>query len=238
MLTDEVSLFITKVSEYTIYGLPGVCFRCEFSINHYEDRFAKTLLGEALPESLNHAVDKRKAEFVAGRYAAKIALELLNSDVSKVSIGKDRLPIWPPFYTGSISHTRDIAICVVSKTDHIKSIGIDIENCLESNIAGDIINLVLTETEFKLVGNRTRPNPVTLTLIFSAKESLFKALYLEVGLYFGFDAARVLSIDFDKRKFYIELIKDLTPSLMCGRLFEGLFQLDEQRVLTAIICFK
>ena len=53
--------------------------------------------------------------------------------------------------------------------------------------------LILSADERSRLGSR--PDALTLTLAFSAKESLFKALYPRVGRFFGCDAAALLSLD-------------------------------------------
>ncbi|MGL6523541.1 4'-phosphopantetheinyl transferase superfamily protein, partial [Aeromonas dhakensis] len=53
-----------------------------------------------------------------------------------------------------------------------------------------------------------------LTLIFSAKESLFKALYPRVGRYFDFLDARWLAMT--EQTLTLELVDSLTPTLPAG----------------------
>ncbi|MEL1221549.1 4'-phosphopantetheinyl transferase superfamily protein, partial [Aeromonas hydrophila] len=53
-----------------------------------------------------------------------------------------------------------------------------------------------------------------LTLIFSAKESLFKALYPRVGRYFDFLDARWLTMT--EQTLTLELVGGLTPELPAG----------------------
>ncbi|HDX8597363.1 TPA: 4'-phosphopantetheinyl transferase superfamily protein, partial [Aeromonas dhakensis] len=53
-----------------------------------------------------------------------------------------------------------------------------------------------------------------LTLIFSAKESLFKALYPRVGRYFDFLDARWLTMT--EQTLTLELVGGLTPTLPAG----------------------
>ena len=62
-----------------------------------------------------------------------------------------------------------------------------------------------------------------LTLTFSAKESLFKALYPQVRCYFDFLDARMVAVDMQRQTFVLALLKTLTPNCPAGRRFNGRF---------------
>ncbi|WP_346837721.1 4'-phosphopantetheinyl transferase superfamily protein [Microbulbifer sp. SAOS-129_SWC] len=235
MLSCSLNPYIKDLSEKKIPGFPGICYQCEFYEDGYSDLRVRQLLGENLHESLGRAVPKRKSEFVAGRYLARKALTSLGANSTSVGIGDNRMPLWPDSFVGSISHCREFAICAVAKQNNLKGIGIDIENILNEKSAKDIVNSILLEPEHKLVESYSTPNPSVLTLIFSAKESLFKALYPEVGYYFGFDVAQTTAINFQTGKFTLKLVQELTPALPVGIRFEGLFELDNNKVFTVVI---
>ncbi|MDG9670143.1 4'-phosphopantetheinyl transferase superfamily protein [Hahella sp. CR1] len=235
VLSDSTDLYIKHLSERKIPGFPGVCFQCEFSVDRYSDDMVSHLLGTDLPDSMDRAVAKRRAEFVAGRYVARRALMALGATDLSVGIGENRAPVWPESFTGSISHAQDMAICAVADGDRVKSVGIDVENMLSEKVAADIVGSILTDAEHGFVGSAERPDPKALTLIFSAKESLFKALYVEVGYYFGFEAAKMLTIDWRSGMFRLELLQTLTDALPSGSQFEGRFEIDAQRALTVIV---
>ena len=238
MLSCSVTPYIKHFSEKKISEFTGICYQCNFCTDRYSDLYVKPLLGENLHESLSQAVVKRKSEFVAGRYLARKALIALGANETTVGIGANRVPLWPSSFIGSISHSKDFAICAVANQDDIKRIGIDVENFLDIKVARDIVISVLIESEYKLVGTYTNPNPVVLTLIFSAKESLFKALYPEVGHYFDFDAAQTKKIDFQTGQFTLELVQELGPTLPLGTRFEGTFELGTHQVFTMIVCLN
>jgi enterobactin synthetase component D len=238
MLSDFVPLYIKNFSKKKISGFPGICYQCNFCTDGYSNSNVKHLLGENLHESVVRAVTRRKSEFVAGRYLAKKALIALGANKITVGVGTNRVPLWPDSFIGSISHSNEFAICAVANRDYISRVGIDVENCIDVKVAQDIVGSVLIESEYKFVGSYTNPNPTVLTLIFSAKESLFKALYPEVGRYFDFDAAQIKRIDFHTGQFTIELVQNLGPTLPLGSCFEGAFELKNKQVLTMIISLK
>jgi 4'-phosphopantetheinyl transferase EntD len=72
------------------------------------------------------------------------------------------------------------------------------------------------------------------TLAFSAKESLFKALYPSVGYYFDFSVANITQFNSESNSFTLVLTEDLTAELTKGTEFNGFFQQIEQQVLTLI----
>lgn len=226
--------FIRNLQEKQFDGFAGRCFQCEFDPNCYNDTLAATLLGEALPAQLQSAVVKRQAEFVAGRYLARQALLALQAPATKVGIGAQRNPLWPQGFTGALSHSNQRAICLVAHQAQHAMLGIDVETLLSPAVARDIAGSVLVDAEHRLVGGLEAPEPTLLTLIFSAKESLFKALYPQVGAYFDFSAARLIAVDWQSGRFTLELLQKLTPALGPHQQFCGRFYLAEQQVLTLI----
>ncbi|MDA4925058.1 4'-phosphopantetheinyl transferase superfamily protein [Acinetobacter baumannii] len=239
MEVDSTNYFIKKIYQHKINGLPGICVQIDFLYNYYNDNVTFKLLGKHLPESLKYVAIKRKAEYTAGRYAVQKALRLLEySSDNEVFIGQHGIPIWPQLFTGSISHTSTNAMCVVSHTDEIRSIGIDIENWFNSDLFNNITSSILTGAEYKLLKKYKTLDHNIATLIFSAKESLFKAIYFEAKCYFGFDAAEIVSIDFQKNIFTIKLNVDLNSNLKKGRQFSGLFKFYKDFIFTAVIIYK
>jgi len=217
--------YIKKISEKKISRFTGICYQCDFCVNEYSDSNVKYLLEDNINELLDKAVVKRKSEFVAGRYLSRRALMSLGASNVSVGIGINREPLWPNSFIGSISHSEGVAICAVSHQDDSKRIGIDVEDFFNVKTARDIVSTVLIDAEYELVGTNTNLNPVILTLIFSAKESLFKALYPEVGHYFDFDAAEIKEINFQTGELSLRLVQKLTPNLPVGTYFQGTFEI-------------
>lgn len=146
------------------FGLPGL-YWCEGRISRAAVDLAQ------LPETLRAAVPKRQNEYLAGRRCAAKALR--TAGLPEVVGQKDRAPVWPMGCVGSISHSDTRAVAVVSQTH--AGLGVDVERLMTLAQASDIQALILTDAEAAL-----RPAAMTfesfLTLIFSAKESVYKAL--------------------------------------------------------------
>lgn len=225
--------FIYELRQLHLSGFPGICMQCKFTVKNYTDDLLDVLLGEYSNTLPPKTTVKRKSEFIAGRYLARQALLHLNSESLVVDVGVHREPIWPAGFRGSISHSDDFAVCIVSRNRSFMLIGIDVESYISSDILRDISRLVMNSSELGFIDTAVNPN-VIVTIIFSAKESLFKALYPEVGKKFGFEVATVTSLNVENGRFTLMLNRSLTPELFAGRCFDGVMLLDDLKVITAI----
>ena len=172
-----------------------------------------------LPQNSERFAEKRKAEFIAGRVCAMEALKKLKGDSFDYSpgIGPNREPLWPANIVGSISHSKTQVGVVVS--DSLSHLGLDIETPIEKNRYLKISSQFITETERAKFGD----DPYGGTLIFSAKEALFKALYPSVKTFFGFMDAEVIEITEDSFKIQVLRADDLFQdykSLISGSYIE------------------
>ena len=176
--------------------------------------------GMALPASLQHAAPKRLGEFLAGRLAAREALRPFGLAGSTVAIGSAREPLWPAGMEGSISHSQlagqGVALCGVRPAQG--GMGLDLEAWLEAGQAAQLWPGIADEDEWGRLeagaGALGLDRSRGLTLVFSAKESLFKALYPRVGRYFDFLDARWLTLT--DQTLTLELKAPLTPTLSAG----------------------
>ncbi|MDH0615173.1 MULTISPECIES: 4'-phosphopantetheinyl transferase superfamily protein [unclassified Agrobacterium] len=146
-----------------------------------------------LPPQLLHATPRRKAEFIAGRRCAAEAIRHLTGRTVFPGMGDDRAPAWPEGVIGAISHSHERAIALAGSSERFCGIGIDIERFLTEEEADDIAPQALTANERHNLGNAI--DPFMIGLIFSAKESLFKALYPTVKRPFFFEAAELSGFD-------------------------------------------
>ncbi|MGX5053874.1 enterobactin synthase subunit EntD [Enterobacter asburiae] len=133
---------------------------------------------------------KRKADHLAGRIAAAHAL----NDLTIPAIGPSGEPLWPEGVSGSITHSGTQAMAVVVR-DKLALLGIDCETILPENEAREIKDGIIDAWEERVLSHSGYPFALALTLAFSAKESLFKALFPRVQAWMGFDSARVTMLD-------------------------------------------
>jgi 4'-phosphopantetheinyl transferase EntD len=126
------------------------------------------------------AVEKRKNEYLAGRHCARLGLARMGVHDFLLRAGPDRAPLWPPGIVGSITHTgaQEDGFCgvVLARTQELLSVGVDAE--LAAPLPGELWTMVLTPRERALAQVQPAPERGLLaTLYFSAKESVYKALY-------------------------------------------------------------
>lgn len=161
---------------------------CQFDPQQF-DEDQQRYLASPTYHSLHKAVVKRQAEFVAGRKLAQQALKQIGQGYDRpIAIGTHREPIWPAGITGSIAHCDGWAVCTVLKAEHL-SLGIDIEHRLEYQTASEVQAMIGTAQEWALLAQQF-DLASAVTLLFSAKESLFKALFPQVQIYLDFSDAQ------------------------------------------------
>ncbi|WP_175652387.1 4'-phosphopantetheinyl transferase family protein [Pseudomonas sp. Marseille-P9899] len=211
--------------------VPGVqLVSCAFDPAHLaSDDFQRAAI-EQTP-ALQRSVAKRQAEYLAGRVCARAALQRLDGRDYVPATGDDRAPIWPAGISGSITHGKGWAAAVVARSSDCAGLGLDQESLLDDERAERLAKEILTEAELL----RLDPAQVglTVTLTFSLKESLFKALYPLVLKRFYFEHAEVLEWN-DAGHARLRLLTDLSPEWHHGRELEGQFCLMGDQLLSLV----
>ncbi|MBI3557713.1 MAG: 4'-phosphopantetheinyl transferase superfamily protein [Deltaproteobacteria bacterium] len=193
-------------------------------------------LGIACPESLRKAVAKRQNEFLAGRYCAYRALAQLTPDqLSSIGIGEDYAPVWPKGFVGSITHTRGYVAAAVARAADRCGIGIDVEQVMAQEKATNLCQHILTDEEWRRFENAGAFSVGELvSLVFSAKESVYKCLRPLTGKYFGFQAAELFELSRESGTFKVRLLKSVGGGFEPGWCGSGRFALTSSRVFTAV----
>lgn len=167
---------ITQIVNQSPFAIPGLYWReGRFSISESTSMTTSAdplgRIGIVLPDSLIGAVPKRRSEFLAGRICAALALRAAGQPTE---VGRDgRAPIWPPGVVGSISHSDQRAMAVVSLTH--SAIGVDCETIMTDALAQKLQAEIVGPTE-TLLRPIDMPFASFLTVVFSAKEAVYKAL--------------------------------------------------------------
>lgn len=227
--------FVLSEGWFTLMNIDGVAiYQCEFNKERYRDDYFQ-LLGINFSSTVSSAVVKRKSEFLAGRYCCKKALASIGIHNFDVVVGENRAPKWPAGVKGAISHNSHHAMVAITERTDILGIGIDIESVMSTKTMNDIKDAILREEEHHLLYVPQARAVVVSSLIFSIKESFFKAAYPSTGYYFDFDAITVDKIDYEAKRFYLTVKQDLNPQVRPGMKFDGLFDFVDEQVISMLI---
>jgi enterobactin synthetase component D len=184
-----------------------------------------------IPSSIENASLKRKIEFAAGRYCGIKALEKagLNS-LTSIPFDKNRIPLWPEGFLGSITHSHGKALAQVSMDKWIKGLGIDLEKKMSDGQAKKLIKVILTKGELRRFATLITINLAqTTTLIFSAKESIFKCLFPTLRVWLNFNDIELCHINSNEQTFTIKILKNNLG------LFDGQYSIDDDYIFTRVI---
>lgn len=187
-----------------------------------------------LPEHLKRACLKRKREFILGRLCAYEALKQLDSILIVPGISRDGSTEWPSHIVGSITHSKkEVAVLIAFKRDWL-GLGIDIESLFTLKQALRVAKRVLTIKELKSLSLiPIKQIPLLVSLTFSIKESLFKALFPIIKKRFYFKNSEIISWYLDGRV-RLRLTNNLSSIWTRGKEIQGFFYPYENRILTAI----
>jgi enterobactin synthetase component D len=190
-----------------------------------------------LPSDLLGAVPKRQMQFRAGRFCAQQALAALGCalDCAVLPRTASGMPRWPAGVTGSITHTDEFASAAVACTRDARSLGIDSERVMASARADNVRSHIAQRSELAHAADAGFDDLESLTLVFSAKEALFKRLFPLVGMRFGFHDARLIGIDPRRQSYLVELVRELSAQFPAGTILDGRFEVGESMIHTGML---
>ncbi|MCX4743993.1 4'-phosphopantetheinyl transferase superfamily protein [Kitasatospora sp. NBC_01287] len=127
--------------------------------------------------AVSKAVPRRQAEFRTVRGCARRALGELGVPAVELLPGRRGATAWPPGISGSMTHCPGFRAAAVARTQHAASIGIDAEPNLPTPEV--VLRSATLPPEHRAVTALSdhRPEIRWDRLLFSAKESVFKAWY-------------------------------------------------------------
>jgi 4'-phosphopantetheinyl transferase EntD len=123
---------------------------------------------------------RRRDDFLLGRTAARDALAAIGQPPASIGSASDRSPIWPGAVVGAISHSAGAGAAVAASRAHYRGLGLDLEalTTAVSDRAAERISSPAEQDWLAGGGDDTElPIAVRRLMLFSAKESVFKALY-------------------------------------------------------------
>jgi 4'-phosphopantetheinyl transferase EntD len=196
----------------------------------FADREDPDLFAEEA-ERVARAVERRRSEYAWGRQLARDTLRSLGAEVRGIPSGPDRLPLWPPGYVASITHSRTYCACAAARASDTPGIGIDVE-FIEPRKRNDWYTRVCFDDELEWCESNPDLHLERIFSVFSAKEAFYKAQYLVTRRFLGFGDVRVV---FEGDEF------EITPrvaDLGLQATIRGFRRLEGNRVFSVVILGK
>jgi 4'-phosphopantetheinyl transferase EntD len=152
---------------------------------------------ELFPEeeaAVGNAVPERRREFVTARACAREALSRLGLPAQPIPAGVRGEPIWPAGVVGSITHCRGYRACAVAPATELLTIGVDAE--VDGPLPRGVLDDIALPEERRWLEGAGKGDPAISwdRLLFSIKESIYKAWFPLTRSWLGFEDASV-SID-------------------------------------------
>jgi enterobactin synthetase component D / holo-[acyl-carrier protein] synthase len=181
------------------------------------------------------AAESRRREFITARACAHVALARLGQPPVPVLPGLRGAPQWPEGVTGSITHCADYRAAAVALTKDVVSLAVDAEPDEPLPDHG-MLDLIARDDERARLADLAARMPGTCwdRLLFSAKESVYKAWFPLARCWLDFESADVV-IDAREGTFTAHL---LVPGPLVGgsplNLLRGRWLSDHGLLVTAI----
>jgi 4'-phosphopantetheinyl transferase EntD len=177
----------------------------------------------------------RRREFAAGRACAQRAIAELGVPGGPVLRGVRRAPAFPHGVVGAITHTSGFCAAAVARADAFAGIGLDAERDepLSERAAARICG------KGELAALRALPGrtpELWAAVVFSAKETLYKAYFPLTGFFIGFRDAMISLFPEadDAGRFEARLLRRDAPNAAGQRRFAGRYASDGARVITGL----
>ncbi|GAA2856975.1 putative 4'-phosphopantetheinyl transferase [Actinoplanes cyaneus] len=174
------------------------------------------------------AAPNRRREILTARRCAREALLALGHAPAAILRGATREPLWPTGVAGSITHCAGFRAAAVARTSEITSVGIDAEP--HAPLPPRVLGSVTTPADLTVLDRLAVSHPETCwdRLLFSAKESIYKAWFPVTGRWLGFEDAS-LTIDPEAGTFTGHILIDGPLTELRGR-----FTVSQGLILTAV----
>ncbi|MFE4515916.1 4'-phosphopantetheinyl transferase [Kitasatospora sp. NPDC056783] len=156
----------------------------------YDDPPEARLEPEEEP-AVARAVDKRRREFTTVRHCARGALARLGVPYRPLVPGLRGAPSWPDGVVGSLTHCDGFRAAAVARADALLSLGIDAEPALA--LPEGVEEAVALPVERQRLAKLAAEYPGVPwdRVLFSAKESVYKAWFPLTRLFLDFSEAEL-----------------------------------------------
>ena len=226
--------FIVSATVRPLAAYPDVLLlNVQFNEAHFTPDLFDSL-NIPFPARLQKAVNKRRAEYLASRYCLQQALTRMDVTQFILHNDEDRAPLWPEGIRGSLSHThRRICALLTRRNDVLP--GIDCEQMMTEEHASEMAHMIVNPAEKALLERLELPFACAVTIVFSAKESLYKAIWPELRRFMDFSAAEVVDWDAQNTRLTLRLTDTFSVEFYAGREFTVEVELQPDTVLTWVI---
>ncbi len=199
------------------------------------ERDPRGVSGGLLPEeepAIARAVEKRRREFIAGRLCAREAMAALGLPPAAIVPAKDRAPIWPAGVIGTITHTDTwCAAAIARAAEGVRALGLDVEP--DEPLKPTLVRpITIPEERAWLDAQPASERGLLGKLVFSAKESAYKAQYALTGCFFGFSGMRI-HLDVPGARFVAVFQRD-AGEFRAGDELRGKLVVDHGYVMTGL----
>ena len=147
-------------------------------------------------EVVARAVPKRRREFALVRACARRAMDKLGVPPQPLLPGERGAPGWPPGLVGSMTHCDGYCAAALARATDLASLGIDAEP--HQPLPEGVLDAVSLPTEAARLNRLAGRHPEVHwdRLLFSAKESVYKAWFPLTGQWLDFSEADIeVSVD-------------------------------------------
>ncbi|WP_328383294.1 4'-phosphopantetheinyl transferase superfamily protein [Micromonospora zamorensis] len=201
------------------------------------DTFVDPPGADLFPEEeavVRKAVDKRRREFTTARWCARQAMRQIGIAPAPVLPGTRGEPQWPFGMVGSITHCAGYRAAVLAEQEKVTTVGIDAEP--NEALANGVLEAVSLAEERDRIAVLLRDHPGIAwdRMLFSAKESVYKAWFPLTARWLDFEDANIV-IDPLNGTFNATLL--VTGPWVHGRRlsgFSGRWLVEQGLVVTAI----
>ncbi|WP_189224732.1 4'-phosphopantetheinyl transferase family protein [Saccharothrix coeruleofusca] len=166
---------------------------------------AEAVLFPEEEEHIARSVDKRRREFTTGRHCARVALGRLGLPPVPLLPGPKREPLWPAGVVGSITHCAGYRAAAVARASEVWTVGIDAEP--DEPTPDGVLEAIALPGELARTAELRAADGKTSwdRLLFSAKETVYKAWFPLTRSWLGFEDAEV-TIDPDGGTFSARIL--------------------------------
>lgn len=225
--------FLPSVSLRPLDDEPGILLLdARFAPEHFDESLFQQL-GIPAPDRLRQALRKRRAEYLASRYLVQQALATFGVHNFVLHNDSARAPQWPDGVCGSLSHSHD-RVCALLTRRSDRLLGIDCEQVMANATAQEMAEMIVTPAEQQRLSGLQRPFEQLLTAVFSVKESLYKAVWPQLGQFMTFSDAEVVAVSEACQRMTLRLTRGWSAAFYEGRTFHARLQWQPGAVMSVV----